>query len=187
MMLKPSLIVTAALLLITSPGRAQQKKEVVTVDVPPTSYKEVGRAQVSYFRESNTTEVRVELSPYRLNDQSANMFFVFTLEGKKVTEPKNVKVGMAFFASKARLQTLDMFSFELDQEEIKIDDVTVGGIGYDYNAKDFFRDIEGTVSFASFQKLTAAKLLKVRVKDVVFAFNVSDGSALRDMLRTIER
>ena len=185
-MLKRSLVVTACLLLFVSTGRGQEKN-VVTIETPATSYRKVGKAQISYFDESDTTEVRVELSPYRNNDQSANMFFVFSVKGKKVVEPKSVKVGMAFLGSKPTLQTLDKFSFGLDQEEINVDDLTVGGIGYELNTKSFFRDMEGTMSFASFQKLTKTKVLKVHVNDVVFSFNSIDASALIDMLRTIER
>ena len=114
------------------------------------------------------------------------MFFVFSVKGKKVVEPKNVRVGMAFLAGKPTLQTLDKFSFELDKEELHMDDLRVGGIGYELNTTSFFRDMEGTMPFASFQKLTTAKILKVRVNDVVFAFNASDNSALLDMLRTIQ-
>lgn len=181
-----------ALLVIISTGAAQQvqqpHKTVVTmIEAPATSYRKVGKAQILYFDESDTTQVRVDLSPYRNSDQSASMFFVFSVKGKKVVEPKSVKVGMAFRASKPTLQTLDKFSFGLDQEEINMDDLTVGGIGYELNPKSCFRDMEGTMSFASFQKLTKTKVLRVHVNDIVFSFNSSDASALLDMLRTIER
>ena len=190
--LKRLIILASCLLLSLFPLAIGQqtkqppsKKEVATIDIPPTTYREVGQAQVSYFLESNTTEVRVELSPYHKRNQSANMFFVFTVKGKEIKQPSLVSVGMAFFSDKQTLQTISGFSFELGQESVRPDDFKVGGIGYDNNAKNSFRDMEASIPFTVFQKLAASTPIKVRVNDLVFEFSSHNHSALGDMLKTI--
>jgi hypothetical protein len=159
----------------------------VTVDVPATSYRTVGQAQVSYFAETDSTEVRIELSPYRSQGQSANMFFVFSVKGKHVVAPQVVSVGLVFFTDKGKAENLNSSTVELDGQSLSLNDMTSDGVGYDYNAKSAFRHMEATIPFALFEKLVNDRSVTVHVADVIFGFGKKDRDGLRDMLKAINR
>jgi hypothetical protein len=175
------------------PGKSAQKsvtieteKGTVIIDAPATSYREVGQAQVSYFEESDATEVRDELTVYKGRGQSANMSLVYTVKGGRVVRPEVVSVGMAFFTDKAGAEKLRGFTLEADGKLIALDGLTVGDVSQDLNTKKYFRDMDGTIPFASFERLANCAVLKVHVGEVVFEFGKSNRAALRDMLRAIE-
>lgn len=163
------------------------KKTIATVAIPATSYREVGQAQISYFAESDTTEVRIELSVYRSRGQSANMFFVFTVKGRRVVRPSVVSVGMVFFTDKTAAERLHGFELEADGKSIQLEDATSGGVGYDYGAKQFSKDMGGKISFALLHQLGDSKGIKVHVGDIEFELNKGNRDALRDMLKAVER
>lgn len=161
-------------------------KTVVTVDAPPTSFRKVGQAEISYFSESDTTEVRSELSGYRSPGQSANLWFVFSTKGKRVVRPKMVSVGMAFFGDKVTVENLRDFAFEVDGKSVQTDDRTTGGVGFDYHAKRSFKDMKGTMAFAVFEQVASGESIKIHVGDIIFELSKSNREALRDMLKAIE-
>src|ERR1051325_3314584 len=113
-------------------GKSAQKSITVEtqkgtgiIDVPATDYREVGQAQVSYFEESDATEVRDELEVYRGRGQYANMSLVYTVKGKRVVRPEEVSVGIALFTNKAKAEKTRSFMLEADGRPIALDGLTV--------------------------------------------------------------
>lgn len=164
----------------------ETKKGTVTIDLPATTYREVGQAQISYFAESDATEVRDELDAYKGDGQFANMYFVYTVKGNRVVRPEEVSVGMVFYTDKARAEDLHGFTLEADGKLFKLDGLTVGDVSYGVSDKKYYRDMNGTIPFALFEQLTNYTLLKVHVGGLVFDVDKSNRDALRDMLRAIE-
>ncbi len=188
-----------ALLLAGSTGVGQDNKEkganssakpgskkVVTVELPPTSFRKVGQAEISYFSQSDTTEVRSELSGYRGPGQSANLWFVFTVKGKRVVQPKIVSIGIAFFGDKVTVEGITDFAFEVDGKSVQLYDLTSSGVGFDYNAKSSYKDLKGTIPFAAFEQVVNGQALKIHVGEVVFELSKDNRDALRDMLKAVE-
>jgi hypothetical protein len=161
-------------------------KTVVTVDAPPTSFRKVGQAEVSYFSESDTTEVRSEFKGYRGPGQFANLWFVITAKGKRVVQPKLVSVGMAFFGDKVTVESVRDFVLEVEGKPVQFDDLTSSGVGYDYNSKNSFKAMKGTMGFAEFERIVKSQAVKIHVGDIVLELSKSNRDALRDMLKAVE-
>ena len=159
----------------------------VTVDIPATSYRKVGQAEVSYFAESDTTEVRAELEAYRSKEESANMYFVFTVKGKRLIQPKSVTVGIAFFTDKEKAEHLNGLKLEADRKSLNLDDLNDEGVGYDYNAKSSYRAMTANLPFTIFEELVGSKSVRVYIGDVGFDLAKKNHDALRDMLKAVER
>lgn len=164
-----------------------QQRNKVTVDMPATSYRKVGQAQISYFAASDSTEVRIEVSPYREQGQAANMFFVLLLKGRDVVPPQVVSIGLVFFTDKARAGKLGEFTFEADGESLKLNDMTSQGVVSDLREEKWSRGMKGTVFLAQFEKLVHSKGLKVHVGGVSFELDRKSRDGMRDMLRAIEQ
>ncbi len=130
----------------TNTSAEPSSKTVVTVDAPPTSFRKVGQAEISYFSESDTTEVRSEFSGYRSPGQSATLWFVFSTRDKRVVQPKMVSVSMALFGDKVIVENLRDFALEVDGKSVQTDDRRTSGVGFDYRSKLSFKDMKGTIA-----------------------------------------
>lgn len=171
-----------AALAFTVPATAQQRT-VVTVDEPPTSYYTIGKAEVSYFAGSNTTEVRIDLPRYRLKGNIADLWFVSTLPGKEVVIAKEVSVGLRFRSAKARLEKLDGFVLEADEVPLKLANRTIGGLTFELYDNRWARAMHGVLGLAEFQKLVTSKTATLRIADFEFVLDRKSREALRDMLK----
>lgn len=172
------------------PCLGQQSKPpqstVVTVDEPPSSFRKVGQAEVSYFAGTDATEVRTEWPAYRSDALSASMWFEFRTKGKTVTRPESVNVNLGCSGQKEMLAQITAFELEGDGHEIKLDHPRAGGIQFDLNAKRFLRAMHGSVSFDTFERLVSSDSLKVHVGQTVFELNKKNRSALVDMLKAVQ-
>jgi hypothetical protein len=160
-------------------------RTIVTIDRPPSSFRKVGQAEIRYFAESDTTEVRTEWPAYRGDTMSASMWFEFRIQGKTVTRPQFVEVNLGCSGRKELLEKIAAFELEVDGHGINLDHPTVDDIEYDLNAKRFLRAMHGSVPFDTFESLVSSKSLKVHVGGVVFELNRNSRGALRDMSKAV--
>ena len=171
-------------LIFAVPATAQQRT-VVTVAEPPTTFYNVGKAEVSYFAGSNSTEVRIDLSRQHSGGHSAYLWFVSTFAGKDIVIPKEVFVGLGFRSDKSRLEKLEGFVIEADEMSLKLVNRTVKGITFELDKYEWARAVVASLPFAEFQKLVASKSVRVQVADVSFDLDQISRGALRDMLKAI--
>lgn len=174
-----------ALALAAALNVQAQQRTVVTIDEPPASHYAVGKAQVSYYRGSNTTEVRIDLPFYRLNGQAATLWFVSTSEGKQIVKTTELLVGLGFRSDKAKLQKLAGFVLSADNEPLNVAIKTIGGITFELDHNEWARTIKGVLSFDDFQKLALSKSPRVRVADFEFEMDRARRAALQDMLKAL--
>ena len=148
--------------MVAMPGVAQQKS-IVTVDEPPSAFRKIGQAEISYFSATDTTEVRTEWPAYRNKSVDLSMWFEFRSKGKNVSRPTSVTVNVGCSAAEARLQKITGFKLDLDGHEIKLEQQTATGIQYDLNAQRFLRIMHASLSFDDFEKLVKSNSAKVHV------------------------
>ena len=184
------LILMVFVIVVATPCFGQQGKPtpgtIVTINEPPSSYRKVGKAEISYFAGSDTTEVRTEWPAHQSETLSASMWFEFRTKGKSVKRPQSVDVNLGCSGRKEMLQEITTFEFDADGHEITIDRPLPGGVEYDLNAKKFLRAIHGSVTFDTFEKLVSSSSLKVHVGKTVFELDKNSRSALRDMLKAVQ-
>ena len=173
-----------AALAFAAPATAQ-KPPVVSIAEPATSFYTVGKAEVSYFAGSNTTEVRIQCPRHRLEGDSATLWFVSTFAGKDIVTPKEVFVGIGVRSDKARLQKLEGFVIEADDAPLKLANRTIDGITFELDHNEWARAMGGTLAFAEFQRLVNGKTASLRIAEVEFVLDKESREALRDMLKAL--
>jgi hypothetical protein len=116
---------------------------------------------------------------------SASMWFEFRTKGRSLIRPKTVSVSIGCSGREEILENLTGLALEIDNQAISLDQLMVGGIEYDLNAKKFLKRMHGSVPFDTFEKIVNGKSVKVHVAEVVFELSKDNRSALRDMLKVV--
>jgi hypothetical protein len=98
-----------------------------------------------------------------------------------------VDVNLGFSGRKEILETITTFDLDADGKEIRLDHPALGGIEYDLNAQSFLRALHASVSFDTFEQLVNSQSLKVHAGATVFELDNKSRSALRDMLRAVQK
>ena len=96
-------------------------------------------------------------------------------------------LNIGFDGEKERLETLVGFALEVDDKPVKLDELTVDGVGYDLTARRFFKSMHGSVSFETFENLVKSRSIRVHSGNIVFELSKNNRNALRDMLRAIQQ
>jgi len=173
-----------AVLAFAVSAKAQQRA-IVTVDEPATSYYAVGKAEVSYFAGSNTTEVRIQLPSHHVDGDAASLWFVSTFAGKDIVTPKELFVGIGVRRDKAKLEKLDGFVLEADEVPLKLANRTIEGLTYELNDEHWARAMGAMLGFAEFQKLVTSNTARLRIAEVAFVLDKESREALRDMFQAL--
>jgi hypothetical protein len=153
---------------------------ITSAPVPsPGEVRQVGQAEVRYYRDSNTTYVSAGSVVYEKSPVSMDLSFTFSVSGKEVVRPEAVTValstnGVAVFKEGAGL------SVEAD------------GKRFDFKPQPtscFERqcvDVTALVEFATFEQIANSRSVKIRAERFAFELSENGREAMRDLLRSVE-
>lgn len=163
-------------------GQEETRVPSLTTSAPvpsPGEVRQVGQAEVRYYRDSNTTYVSAGSAVDAKLPVGMELSFTFSVSGREVVRPEAVEValssdGEAVFKEGAGL------SVEAD------------GKRFDFKPQptSCFEqkcvDVKAAVEFATFEQIANSRSVKIRAERFAFELSEKGRAAMRDLLRAVE-